>query len=111
MNKRVLNNATEKLALALLAKTNAQVSKAQTRQFRLANDSYAMAYKSLNLNVQKEINLSAYDYNNAFYAACSVFAIQMLLVVFVATTMPVISYPNDVQTLLARFVVSFLMHL
>jgi len=75
MNKKVLNNATEKLALALLAKTNAEASKVSNRQFRLANDSYSMAYKSLNLNVQKEINLTAYDYKNAFYAACSVFAI------------------------------------
>lgn len=34
-----------------------------------------MAYKALNFHVQKEINLSPYDYNNAYYAACTVFAI------------------------------------
>lgn len=55
-----------------------------------------MAYKALNFKVCDEINLDKEDWNNAFKAACTVFSIQVLMVVLVATTMSTICYPNNV---------------
>jgi len=36
------------------------------KQFKLTNDTYAMAYKALNYKVCEEINLDKHDWNNAF---------------------------------------------
>lgn len=36
------------------------------KQFKLSNDTYAMAFKALNIKVVEEINLDKHDWNNAF---------------------------------------------
>ena len=40
--------------------------KKSKKQFKLTNDTYAMAYKALNVKVCKEINLKKHDWNSAF---------------------------------------------
>jgi len=70
-----------------------------------------MAYKALNMKVCEEINLDKDDWNNAFQAACTVFFIQVMMVILVATTMSELVYPNNVMTLAARFITSLLMQL
>jgi len=82
---------------------------------KLGNDTYAMAYKAMNTQGCEELKVDARGWNGAYHGACFVFAIQLLMILFVISVILsptfAIVFPNNVYTLGARFVCTILMHL
>ena len=68
LNANLVKTEEEKQAdqMEIKALENMQNKRRADQQFKLTNDTYAMAYKALNMKVCEEINLEKDDWNNAF---------------------------------------------
>lgn len=92
-----------------------QVVEQKNPEMKLGGDTYAMAYKAMNLKACEKLALKERDWNGAFHGACFVFAIQLLMITFVFSVILgpsfTIAFPPTVYTLGARFVCTILMHL
>ena len=85
------------------------------KKLPLGKDTYAMAFKALNWQVIKELDLSITEVHNAFHASMFVFGIQIMLIFFLGTIIFSdgfsIIMPPTLSVLVARFVCTLLMHL
>lgn len=92
-----------------------QVVEQKNPEMKLGGDTYAMAYKAMNIKACEKLGLKERDWNGAFHGACFVFAIQLLMVTFVFSVICgskfTVAFPPTVYTLGARFVCTILMHL
>lgn len=74
-----------------------------------------MAFKAMNTKACDKLNIKEREWIMSFHAASMVFAIQLLMIMFLLSVILgkdfVVVFPNSVFTLGARFVCTILMHL
>ena len=81
----------------------------------LGDDTYALAFKALNLHVLQELELKITEVHNCVHSAFFVFGFQILMIFFVYSITKVDSFqillPANVSVLVSRFLCSILMHI